>query len=121
MKRSKKIMLRVLPVLMILMVVLVGNLSAVNVPADPSTLQSTGSATVNAMAKNIWGTVALIVQILAIAAIVFAGVRYMFASADAKADIKQQTIILLVGALLVFAAVPIINFVTKAASDVGIK
>ena len=35
-------------------------------------------------AKNVWSTVVTLVQILAVAAVVFAGVRYMFASADAK-------------------------------------
>lgn len=46
---------------------------------------------------KVWGTVLLILQILSVAAIVIAGIRYMFASADGKADIKKQTIGLMVG------------------------
>ena len=47
----------------------------------------TAISNVTTSAKKVWGTVTTIVQILAFAAIVFAGVRYMFASADQKADI----------------------------------
>lgn len=65
---------------------------------------SGGSASTNATnaVQGVWKTVLLILQILAVAAIVIAGVRYMFASADAKADIKKQTITLVVGLFLVF-------------------
>lgn len=119
MKRSKKIMLRILPVLMILMVVFVGNVLAVGTPTAPQ--GGTSSPAVTSVANNVWATIATIVQILAIAAVVFAGVRYMFASADAKADIKQQTLILVIGAVLVFAAVPLLKFVTSTASQIGIK
>ena len=66
---------------------------------------------------NIFQTVKTVVQVLAIAAVIFAGVRYMFASADGKADIKQQTIILIVGAILVFAAVPILNLVQNISNN----
>lgn len=66
---------------------------------------------------SIWKTVTSIVQILAVAAVVFAGVRYMFASADAKADIKKQTVILIVGAVLVFGATYILGFVTKVTNS----
>lgn len=37
-----------------------------------------------------WATIVVIVQILSIGLIVFAGLRYMFASADKKADIKRR-------------------------------
>ena len=62
-------------------------------------------------ANNIWATVIAIVQILAFAAIIFAGLRYMFASADAKGAIKGQTVGLVVGAALVFASPTIVKFI----------
>lgn len=65
-------------------------------------------------AGKIWATIVTIVQILAIAAVVFAGLRYMFASADAKADIKRSMGILAVGAILVFASTTVISFIVKA-------
>lgn len=79
---------------------------------------------VSTLVNNIWGTVALVVQVLAIACVVFAGLRYMFASADAKADIKKQTIILVVGAVLVFGATWIIQIIadaTKSMTNVPVQ
>ena len=69
-------------------------------------------------AKNVWSTVVTLVQILAVAAVVFAGVRYMFASADAKADIKKQTVILIIGAVLVFGATAILTLVSNATGSI---
>lgn len=117
MKRSKKIMLRVLPILMVLMVVVTTNVFAINV-VDPDTISGSDKISgITNLAGSIWNTVSTIVQILAIAAIVIAGVRYMFASADTKADIKGQTVILVVGAILVFAAVPLAKFIASIAND----
>ena len=81
----------------------------------------TGGTAIGQVTKvtgNLWSTVQTVVQVLAIAAIVFAGVRYMFASADQKADIKKQTVILIVGAVLVFAAVPLAQFISKAGAGI---
>lgn len=66
---------------------------------------------------SIWKTVKVIVQILAVAAVVFAGLRYMFASSDAKADIKRSMGILALGAILVFASTTVIGFVVNVSKD----
>ena len=115
MKKSKKIFLRVLPVLMVLMVVFTTNIFAagfgdfnvnsINVVADKN------SDTIKTVNK-VWGVILTILQVCAIAAVVFAGVRYMFASADSKADIKKQMIWLVIGAILVFGASTVIGFLT---------
>ncbi len=115
MKKSKKIMLRVLPVLLLVVVVLASNVFAVSTDM-PTTDKKIGS--VNDAANTIWGTVLLIFQILAIAAIVFAGIRYMFASADQKADIKKSMIILVLGAILVFGASTVAKFIMTATNEV---
>lgn len=78
----------------------------------------TGSSAVTNAAKGIWSTVSTIVQILAIAAVVFAGLRYMFASADQKADIKKSMGVLAIGAILVFGATFVIQFITNAADEI---
>ena len=70
---------------------------------------------------KVWGTVLLILQILSVAAIVIAGIRYMFASAEGKADIKKQTIGLMVGAVLVFGASGIIGLITNITNDITAK
>ena len=66
---------------------------------------------VTGLAQNIWSTVTVVAQVIAFIAIIFAGIRYMFASADAKADIKKQTIILVVGAIFVFGASLIVQVI----------
>ena len=114
MKRSTKIFLRIMPVVAVA-VMMCGSVFGINV-IDPA--EGNGSTAVADVAGKIWGTVVAIVQILAIAAIVIAGVRYMFASADSKADIKKQTVTLIVGAVLVFAAVPIAKFVSSVAGQI---
>jgi hypothetical protein len=43
----------------------------------------------------------------------------MFASADGKADIKKQTVGLIVGAILVFGASTVINFVIKVTGEIA--
>lgn len=119
MKKSKKIFLRVLPILIVLMVFFTSSVFCDTVTVKPGAPE--GGKAINSitdLGANIWSTIAVIVQIAAIAAIVFAGVRYMFASADDKADIKKQTVVLIVGAVLVFAAVPIAKFITKVADQI---
>ena len=127
MKKSKKILLRILPILMIGLLLVTSNVFAASnkksthkkdtSTAIEATAPDKGSeiTEVTSLGKDIWSTLTVIVQIAAIAAIVFAGVRYMFASAEDKADIKKQTVILIVGAALVFAAVPIAKFIQSTA------
>lgn len=75
-----------------------------------------GATGITKAAKNIWSTIVTIVQMLAVAAVVFAGVRYMFASADQKADIKKSMGILAIGAILVFGSTVIIQLIAGATS-----
>ena len=82
----------------------------------PSSSGSVGK--VDTSVKKVWGTVMTVVQILAFAAVVFAGLRYMFASADQKADIKKGLGMLTVGAILVFAASTVVKFVVGAAKEI---
>ena len=68
--------------------------------------------------NNAWGAIQTIANFVALVMIVFAGVRYMFASADAKADIKKQTVILIVGAVFIFAAGNIVKLIASASSSI---
>ncbi len=91
-------------------------------PTDP--LEGMGNATdiaddslVNASNK-IWNTVMLIFRIVAIACIIFAGIRYMYASADQRADIKQSTLFLVIGSILVFCGASVVDFIIRASSEI---
>ena len=121
MSTAKKVFLRVIPVVLVLMVVATSTVFGFG-DFDANKLQNLGDGssigTADKAVNKIWGTVTLILQVLAVAAIVFAGVRYMFASADGKADIKKQTIGLVVGAILVFGASMIVNFIVNVTKDI---
>ena len=101
-----KKMLKIIPVVLVMCLV-VTNVFAVSIPTAAPT--GTASTEVTGAAGDIWATIASIVQILSIAAVVFAGVRYMFASADQKADIKKSMGILAIGGILVFGATTVLN------------
>ena len=123
MKKAKKILLTVLPVLMLALVVFVSfgsNILAASTSSGISTDFPQGAGeigTVTGMTNKVWGTVLTILQILAFAAVVIAGVRYMFASADQKADIKKGLVYLVIGAILVFATSAVVKVVVDAANE----
>ncbi len=123
MKISKKVY-KIIPFVLLLLVIL----NTYNVfAADPSTIFDPNSmpdpngnniGRVNSSVSRIWGSVTLILQIASVAAVIFAGVRYMFASADQKADIKKSMIFLVVGAIIVFGSSTVIKFVVDAFKDI---
>lgn len=123
MKKSKKIFLRVLPVLIVLMVVFTTNVFAEGTQEGFGSFTNNMTVTANKFGKtinsisNVWGIILTVLQVAAIAAVVFAGVRYMFASADSKADIKKQMIWLVIGAILVFGASTVVQLITNFADD----
>lgn len=114
-----KKMLKILTVVMVVVVVCVtlSSVFAIAVPND-SDLEGTASTIIEGGAKNAWSTVVTIIQILAVAAVVFAGLRYMFASAEDKADIKKSMGVLAIGAVLVFGATTVLGFIATATAEV---
>lgn len=75
-------------------------------------------ANVDNSVKKVWGTVTLVVQVLAFTAVIFAGLRYMFASANQKADIKKGMMMLAIGSVLVFAASTVVQFIVNVSTEV---
>ena len=113
----KKFMLRVMPI--VLMAVLIIAPAVWAAPYNPLNNNPANSITkVDDAVQKIWGTVLTVLQVCAVAALVFAGVKYMFASADGKADIKNGMLGLAIGAILVFAASSVISWILDAADDV---
>lgn len=62
---------------------------------------------------NIYTTVLFLIQVASVAGIIICGIRYMYASADAKADIKAGMMPLVIGIILVFCASTVAQFVVK--------
>lgn len=102
----KKFMLRVMPVVLVVALVLCN-----------SCAYGKALSSVTGFAQNITDTITTVVQILAVAAVVVAGVRYMFAGADKKAEIKDSMIVLVVGGILVFAASSVIKIITDVGNE----
>lgn len=122
MKNSKKILLRVLPIFMVLVMMLVtsGTVQGFDQfkPGMTVTADTTDSSAISAI-NRVWGIVLTILQVASVAAVVFAGVKYMFASADQKADIKKSLGILALGAVLVFGATTVIQFLTTTFTEIA--
>ena len=73
--------------------------------------------TATAAVGRIWGSVKLVLQVVSLSIVVACGVRYMFASADQKADIKKSLGILVLGCAIVFGTTLIIDFIKAIAGD----
>ena len=120
--RIKNVLIKAIPIILISLVILsmfsVINASDVKGDIDAILASSGGVKKVDDAVNKVWGTILSILQIAAVAAIVIAGVRYMFASADEKADIKKGLGVLVVGAILVFAASTVVQFIISATEQV---
>lgn len=114
----KKLM-KILPVVMVACIALT-SVFAITLPSENQdfTYNQQGSTEVENLVGGVWATVITVVQILAVAAVVFAGLRYMFASADQKADIKKSMGVLAIGAVLVFGATLLIRLIGTASENI---
>lgn len=116
MKKNKMII--TLSVFIIFTVLITSNIFAFEglkseLPADNS-----GIGKIDEMANKTWGTISRILRIAAFAGIIFTGVRYMFASADSRADMKKSTITLIIGMLIVFGTTTIIDIIIRIVKNV---
>lgn len=111
-------MKKVFAMLMLVLVISVVLNNVFAVVTDPGYDPSLINGNLKKKVKSIWATVAKIVQIASVACVVFAGLRYMFASSDQRADIKQGLIYLTIGAVLVFGAILIIQLVAEAGKTI---
>ena len=114
MKKICVILMIIMISIMSLNVVMAGDFR----PTPPEYSEGSVPQDMKTKVQQIWATVSVIVQTLAVGCVVFAGLRYMFAAPSEKADIKQGLIYLTIGAVLVFSAITIIRFVTNAANQV---
>lgn len=72
----------------------------------------------NTALYKIWGVIFVVLQVASMSGIIFAGVRYMFASVDSKADMKKSMIYLVIGMVIVFAASSVVGFVTGTFNEI---
>lgn len=68
--------------------------------------------------NRIWGTISLVLKMLAIAGIIITGIRYMFSTFEVKSKIKECLPTLIIGIIIVFAGTSVIDFVIKVTEEV---
>ncbi len=68
-----------------------------------------------------FGSIIYIVRILAFAGILFAGVKLMFASAEAKADIKAHLIPIIIGCVFVFSSSLVVDIIVTIFDESGFE
>lgn len=66
---------------------------------------------------NIVGNLNMFVQVLAIGAVVYAGIRYMWSNSADKAGLKQSSITMVIGAVLALCLTQVLNFVIEVADN----
>lgn len=81
---------------------------------ETAKVPDTGDSTISGVKEltdRIWASAILIVQVLSVGCVIFAGLRYMYSSADKKADIKKGMMYLALGAIFVFATSTVMKFI----------
>ncbi len=66
---------------------------------------------------KIYGTIMIVIQVIAVAGVVYTGYKYMIAGANEKGEIKQTLIYMIIGTIFVFAADSIIKFIINAGDN----
>lgn len=76
----------------------------------------TGSAAgsgVNGVVGKVYNTVMYIINLAAVGGIIYIGIKYMMAGADGKAEMKLKGIPIVMGIIMVYGTVNLINFILK--------
>ena len=82
-------------------------------------IQSLGSAANwNTLAGTILGTINLVVKYVAFGGILYIGVKYMFASAEGKSQVKTSLGGFAIGLIFVFLASQVVDFIIAAGSTI---
>lgn len=70
-----------------------------------------GASSHEGIAIQIYDTIMYIVNILAVGGIIYIGIKYMMAGADGKAEMKLKFIPVVMGIIMVYGAMNLINFI----------
>lgn len=79
---------------------------------------SSVDANVENVIVKVYGTISVIIKVIALGGVVYAGVKYMMAGAGDKGAIKQNLIYIVLGAIFVYGADAIIGLVIKSGAEI---
>ena len=67
---------------------------------------------------KVFNSAVLILRILSVGGVIFAGVKYMFTDASKKSEIKQSMVYLVIGMVIVFAASIVVQYIVAVAGEI---
>lgn len=115
---NKNMIYKIIPVVIILLIIIT-NVFGFGDGFDPSIVPNGNVVTkLKTPIQKIWGTLSLILRVCAVGGIILTGIRYMFAGADAKADMKKTLPLLIIGIVIVFASTYVIDFIVDIVKEV---
>lgn len=76
------------------------------------------ATSISTITDRIFATVATVANVCAIAAIVIMGLKYMFTSADERANLKQRMVPLIIGLGLIYASTQILGFIVSVGKGI---
>lgn len=93
-------------------------ISSILIPNGRLIFSNTHDTTYTSMVGRIFSTGTFIANVVAIAGVIYVGVRYIFAGASAKADLKSRSPYLIIGIILAFASVSFLTFLSNVINDI---
>ena len=101
-----------------LVLVLVMCMATVALAVNPSsiTISTSGTSQIGTVGGRIIGALQIVATVVAIAVLLFVGIKFLLASPSEKANIKGMLVPYLIGAVLIFATVPILNIIKNTAT-----
>ena len=101
--------LKVLSLVLVLVVCFSLPALAANIDLDQFTSTEVNISELNTLGSTIIGVLQVVATIVAIAVLLFIGIKYLLAAPGEKANIKTVLVPYLIGAILIFATVPILE------------
>lgn len=92
-------------------------ISAILIPGGRLVWSSTEDTSYKQLVGRIFNTAVFVLNIAAIAAIIYVGIRYIFSGASGKAELKGRSPYFIIGIILAFCSVSLLNFVSKTINE----
>lgn len=90
-------------------------------PNNNFVFTSYNDTTYKNMVGRIFDIFAYVANIVAIILVIYVGVKYIFAGANGKGELKGRSVYFFIGIILVFATSNVLSFVSKVINDILIR
>lgn len=93
-------------------------ISNILVPGGKLIWSSTDDTSYKQMVGRVFNTVVFVLNIAAVIAIIYVGIKYIFSGASGKAELKGRSPYFIIGIILTFCSVALLNFVSKVINEI---